>query len=196
MPAGLNSNGTLFFRVFDSTDTASSPDWKILASVFYDKTIFAIDTFRTGLTLHYIGSELDFNNSANGTNQSFPVGSFFPDNVSLNTRIHTIGNWTTWDWQISYKFGQPAEITPQTPRPGYNKEGKKIVGENAIAPAPEGGHVAWRNWLANTTITFGINNIFDTRPPLSVDNVISNYDNGSGANFIQRYFWFSIDKKF
>jgi iron complex outermembrane receptor protein len=191
---GVSPNGTILFRVGDATDTAdASPDWKMLASIFYDKTVFGIDTFRTGLTLHYIGSELDFNNSRNGT---VPIPLFIPDNYPLNTRIHTIGNWTTLDWQISYRFGQPAEITPETPRPGYNNEGKRIVGEQAIAPKPEGSRWSWRNWLANTTITFGINNIFDTRPPLSVDNVISNFDNSSGANFIQRYFWFSIDKKF
>ena len=125
-----------------------------------------------------------------------PVGSFFPDNFPLNTHVHTIGNWTTLDWQISYWFGQSAEISPETPRPGYNKEGGRILGEQAIAPKAEGSRWSWRNWLADTTITFGINNIFDTRPPLSVDNTISNFDNASGANFIQRYFWFSIDKKF
>ncbi|MBV8481396.1 MAG: TonB-dependent receptor [Verrucomicrobia bacterium] len=195
---GLNPNGTLFYRVFDYTDSAlnAAPDLKMQASIFYSKTLFGIDTFRTGVTWHYIGSELDFNNSANGTNPPTPIGSFSPDQ-GIPGNIHTIGNWNTFDWQISYKFGQPSEVTPQAPQPGYSKEGKKIVGEKAVAPAPEGGHAGfWRTLLANTTITFGINNIFDTRPPLSVDNVITNFDPSSGASFIQRYFWFSIDKKF
>jgi iron complex outermembrane recepter protein len=200
-PQGTNPNGTIFFRVFDGTDAANfaGPDWKMLASIFYSKTLFGTDTFRTGLTLHYIGSELDFNNSANGTNPPFPVGSFTPDN-GIPGNIHEIGNWTTLDWQISYKFGAPTEITPEAPKPGYDKEGKKILGEKAIAPAPEGRRAGlWRVLLANTTITFGINNIFDTLPPLAVDNVGAggdNYDNTSGVNYIQRYFWFSIDKKF
>ncbi|MBV8484360.1 MAG: TonB-dependent receptor [Verrucomicrobia bacterium] len=190
----VSPNGAILYRVADATDTAdASPNWKMLASIFYDKTVFGIDTFKTGLTLHYIGSELDFNNSRNGT---IPIPLFIPDNYPLNTRIHTIGNWTTLDWQISYRFGEPVEITPETPRPGYNKEGKRILGEQAIAPKPEGSRWAWRNWLENTTVTFGINNVFDTRPPLSVDNTISNFDNASGSNYIQRYFWFSIDKKF
>jgi iron complex outermembrane recepter protein len=194
---GVNANGTLFYRVFNNTDTANgaAPDFKFLISGFYSKTVFAVDTFRTGLTLHFVGSELDFNNSSNGTNPMFPVGSFEPDN-GIPGNIHTIGNWTTLDWQISYQFGAPTQVTPETPKPGYNKEGKRIVGEKAIAPAPEGPRSLWRTLLANTTITFGINNIFDTPPPLSVDNVISNFDNAGGANFIQRYFWFSIDKKF
>jgi iron complex outermembrane recepter protein len=194
---GLNPNGTLFFRVFDNTDTApGTPDWKMEATIFYDKTLFGIDTFRSGLTWHYIGSELDINNSANGTNPPAPVGTFSPDN-GIPGNIHTIGSWSTFDWQISYKFGKPSEVMPEAPKPGYNKEGKKIVGEKAIAPAPEGPHAGLLpTLLANITITFGINNIFDTRPPLSVDNVITNFDPASGASYIQRFFWFSIDKKF
>jgi outer membrane receptor protein involved in Fe transport len=158
--------------------------------------VFGIDTFRTGLTWHYVGSELDFNNSANGTNPAAPVGTFSPDN-GIPGNIHTVGNWSTFDWQISYRFGRPSEVTAEAPKPGYNKDGKKIAGEKAIAPAPEGTRAGLlRTLLANTTITFGINNVFDTRPPLSVDNVITNFDPASGANYIQRFFWFSIDKKF
>jgi iron complex outermembrane recepter protein len=189
---GTTSSGTPFFRVFNQTDTANitSPDVKFLASAFYSKTVFGIDTVRTGLTLHYIGSELDFRNSSNGTNPTFSFDNGIPGNV------HTIGSWTTLDWQISYRFGQPTELTPQTPKPGYDKEGKRIVGEKAIAPAPEGSRWGWRNLLANTTFTFGINNIFDTAAPFAVDSVLSNFDGQSGVNNIQRYFWVSIDKKF
>src|ERR1700756_1700535 len=188
---GVNANGTIFYRVFDLTDTFGSPDVKLLASAFYSKTVFGIDTFKTGLTLHYIGSEEDGRNSANGTDPNATLD--FPNYV------HLIGSWTTLDWQISYKFGQPTEITPAAPKAGYDKEGKKIVGEKAIAPVAEGPRWGWRDLLANTTITFGINNVFDTAPPLSVDNVSgfpSNFDTASGVNYFQRFFWFSIDKKF
>jgi iron complex outermembrane receptor protein len=185
---GVNANGTIFYRVFDLTDTFGSPDLKLLASAFYSKTVLGIDTFRTGLTLHYIGSEQDARNSANGTDPNATLD--FPNYV------HLIGSWTTLDWQISYKFGQPTEITPQAPKPGYDKEGKRIVGEKAIAPAPEGSRWSWRNLLANTTFTFGINNIFDTAAPFAVDSVLSNFDGESGVNNIQRYFWVSVDKKF
>ena len=44
--------------------------------------------------------------------------------------------------------------------------------------------------------TTGINNIFDTAAPFAVDAVLTNYDPGSGANNIRRYFWASVDKKF
>jgi len=78
---------------------------------------------------------------------------------------------------------------------GYDKEGKRIVGEQAISPKKEGSHRGCRSWLDNTTITFGINNIFDTRAPLAVDNIQGNYDSAN-TNDIQRYFYFSVEKKF
>jgi outer membrane receptor protein involved in Fe transport len=109
--------------------------------------------------------------------------------------IHVIGNWTTVDWQISYKFGQPEQITPETPKPGYDKEGKKVVGEQAVAPPRQASAWGLRNLLANTTLTFGINNIFDTYPPLSVDNVQGNYDANVG-NPVMRFFYVSVEKKF
>jgi outer membrane receptor protein involved in Fe transport len=186
-PVGLSSSGALFYRVLDYTDTFQvGPDFKLLTSLFYSKTVFGIDTFKTGVTLHFTGSELDISNSQNNTNP----------NATLDAPgyVHLIGSWTTLDWQISYQFGQPAEVNPETPKPGYNKEGKQMVGEKAIAPAPEGSHWGIRNLLANTTLTFGINNVFDTRPPFSSDNY-QGYDPGE-ANFIQRFFFVSIDKKF
>jgi outer membrane receptor protein involved in Fe transport len=183
---GLNSNGTYFYRVLDWTDVFGYPDIKFQMSLFYSRTLFAIDTFKTGLTLHYVGSELDSNNSYNGTDPTATLTS--------PGYVHLIGSWTTLDWQISYQFGKPTEITPETPKAGYDKEGKKVVGEKAVAPAPEGSHWGVRNLIANTTLTFGINNLFDTRPPYSADWYQS-YD-PSNANYIQRYFWMSIDKKF
>jgi iron complex outermembrane receptor protein len=185
---GLNPDGSFFYRVFNLTDTAQvGPDLKFTASLFYSKTLFGIDTFKTGFTLHYVGSEQDFQNSSNGTN---PTATLDAPNY-----VHLIGSWTTLDWQISYKLGQPEEVTPEAPKPGYDKEGKKIMGEKAVAPKPEGSSRGIRNLLANTTVTFGIDNLFDTAPPLSVDNIQGNYDFGE-ANYIQRFFYVSVEKKF
>ena len=88
-------------------------------------------------------------------------------------------------------------MTPQTPQPGYSKDGKRIVGEKAISPKPEGKSWGLRNFLDNTTITFGINNLGDTRPPLSVQGgtFFQGYDT-LAANAIGRYFYFQVEKKF
>ncbi|HXM30002.1 MAG TPA: hypothetical protein VN957_28520, partial [Chthoniobacterales bacterium] len=76
----------------------------------------------------------------------------------------------------------------------YDKEGKRIVGEKAIAPKPEGTHWGWREWMAATKLTFGINNVFDTAPPFA--DQTGGFDPASGATPIGRYFYVSVEKKF
>jgi hypothetical protein len=193
-------NGRPTFHVITEDDMAASnptvgsgfgsgPDFRMIASLFYSKTICGIDTFSTGLTLNYEDSLGDANNNAHGTN---PLA-----NASLDAPgyVHLIGSWTTLDYQISYEFGKPEEITPENAKPGYDKEGNRLVGEKAISPKPEGSKAGWRKWLANTKFIFGINNIFDTRPPLSVDSNAYGRDYPVD-NSIQRFFYFEIDKHF
>jgi iron complex outermembrane recepter protein len=196
-PAGSPKAGQARFQVYTADDQyttgarqSGGPDFKMVASAFYSKTVFGVDTFRTGFVLNYIDSEADVINNRKGSAPNLNNGLDFPGYV------HLIGSWTTVDWQVSYLFGKPVPITPETPKPGYNKEGKRIVGEKAIAPAPEAPHWGWRSLLADTTLTFGIKNIFDTRPPLSIDqNGGNGYDFGQ-TDPIQRYFYISMEKKF
>ena len=163
-----------------------------MASLFYSKRIFGSDNIRTGITLNYIDSEVDGFTNFKGSLPAVDAG------LSPAGYQHLVGDWTTVDWQISYEFGAPAEVTPESPLPGYGKDGKRLIGENAISPKAEGSRWNWRTILANTTLTFGINNIADTRPPLSAQggNVgIDGYDTQS-ATPIQRYFYVQIEKKF
>ncbi|MBV8482556.1 MAG: TonB-dependent receptor [Verrucomicrobia bacterium] len=171
--------------IFDEEDSFDHPDLRLTGSFFYSKTVFGIDTVKTGVVLNFTDSYHDFNDNFKGTNPTAVV--------QPNGFVHRIGSWTTWDWQISYKFGAPEEVNAQTPAPGYSKDGKKIVGEKAISPKREGASGGIRYWLANTTLTFGINNIFDTNPPFS--------DEGYGfdpttANAFGRYFYVEVEKKF
>lgn len=150
------------------------------------RPLFGTDMFRTGLTLSYRDSEADFNNNSKGSNPLANPGLDAPGYV------HLIGSWTVFDWQISYAFGEPMRITPGTPRLGHDKDGKKLMGEKAIPSKPEAARWGWRNLLAGTKLIFGIDNIFDAQPPLSVD---------LGRDFlndnpIQRFFYFEIDKHF
>jgi outer membrane receptor protein involved in Fe transport len=181
-------------QVFDVTDSLGGsiyigPDFKLVASAFYSKTVFGCDTFRTGLTLNYIDSEHDVNDPrAFGlTLQQFVAAFGLPN-------THVVGSWTTFDWQISYEIGKFQEIAPETPQPGYDKEGKRIVGEKAISPKPEGCNEGWRRWLGGSKLTFGINNLFDTRPPLA-DATLQGFDTSHTTPF-QRYFYIEIEKKF
>jgi iron complex outermembrane recepter protein len=182
-------------QVFDVTDSLggsiyTGPDFRLVTSVFYSKTVFGCDTFRTGLTFNYLDSEHDVNDPrAFGlTLQEFVAATGLPN-------THVVGNWTTFDWQISYEVGKFAEVVPETPQPGYDKEGKRIVGEKAISPKPEACNEGWRRWLGGTKLTFGINNIFDTRPPFADDNNTVGFDTAH-ANPFQRYFYVEIEKKF
>jgi hypothetical protein len=186
---GLNPNGGFAFQVENQTDSAdfTNPDFKLLGSIFYSKKI-GLDTIRTGFVWHYTDSEADFNNSEHGTDPNFK------SDIPGTSYVHLIGSWNTFDWQISYEFGAPAVITTETPPPGYDKDGKRIVGEKAISPKPEGSSFGFRSLLAGTKLTFGINNIADTPPPLSAD-WYQNYDYGVN-NPVGRYFYVQIDKQF
>jgi hypothetical protein len=143
--------------IFAEDDSYARPDLKLTTSIFYSKTLFSIDTFKTGFLLTYIDSYHDRNDNFKGTDPNATV--------QPNGFVHRVGSWTALDWQISYKLGAPEEVTPQTPAPGYSKDGKKIAGEKAISLRREGASGGIRYWLANTTLTFGINNLVDTNPP-------------------------------
>jgi iron complex outermembrane recepter protein len=189
-----NAGGTSNFQVLQAVDAlgVSGPDFKLVASLFYSKHIFGNDNIRTGITLNYIDSEVDGFTNFKGTLPAVDAGLVPPGYQ------HQVGDWTTVDWQISYQFGAPAEVTPESPPPGYGKDGKRLIGEKAISPKSEGSRWNWRTILANTTVTFGINNLADTRPPLSAQggNIgIDGYDT-QVATPIQRYFYVQIEKKF
>jgi iron complex outermembrane recepter protein len=182
-------------QVLNVTDSLAplfpvAPDFKMTASIFYSKTVFGVDTFQTGFTLNYIDSEHDVNDfqALGETLPQFVASSGLP-------QTHTIGSWTTLDWQISYEFGKLAELTPETAKPGYDKEGKRIIGEKAISPKPEAPSSGWRKWLAGTKFTFGINNLFDTAPPFADAATTVGFDPAS-ANPIMRFFYVQLEKKF
>ncbi|HEY0793944.1 MAG TPA: TonB-dependent receptor [Chthoniobacterales bacterium] len=182
---------TASFYVLAADDQFALPDLRLVASIFYSKHVFGNDTFRTGFTWNFSDSEHDFIDNYKGTLPAIDAGLNPPGYV------HRVGEWSTVDWQISYQFGPPAEITPETPKPGFDKDGKQVVSDKGIVPLPKGSSKGWRTWLANTTLTFGINNIADTRPPLSTQggNFFQGYDTEI-ANPIQRYFYVEVDKKF
>ncbi|MFY9984734.1 MAG: TonB-dependent receptor, partial [Chthoniobacterales bacterium] len=179
--------------VFNITDSFTTPDFKLVASLFYSKTVFGVDTFKTGLTMNFLDSEKD------GDGSDFQSAGIPNSQILAQTgftQTHVNGNWLTFDWQISYELGKPEIVTPETPKPGYNKEGKKVIGEKAVAPAPEMANGGIRTWLAGTKLTFGINNIFDTRPPFS-DTVTPGFGYDSSVTSpLQRYFYVEIEKKF
>jgi iron complex outermembrane receptor protein len=186
---GSTPAGAPKFQIWFQDDVYNNPDFKMVSSIFYSKTLFGIDTFKTGLTLNFTDSEDDINSNFGGSKTAFTS-----DSATNPHYVHLIGSFTTLDWQISYTFGAPAEVTPQAPPPGYSKDGKRIVGEKAVSPRPEGKSWGIRDYLSNTTLKLGINNIGDVKPPYSSD-WYEGYDTGNGTPY-GRYYFVQIEKKF
>jgi iron complex outermembrane recepter protein len=140
------------------------------ASLFYD-----FGGLDTGLIVHY-------------------VGQYWAD--LQHTR--KIGEWTTLDLVVNYTFHLPPPFTE--PVPGYAKDASKNAevteGEDKkITPVStaEYSSPGWRAWLNNTTITLGMNNVFDQDPPLVVSG--NGYDQRQ-ANIRGRVWYVALKKRF
>ena len=53
----------------------------------------------------------------------------------------------------------------------------------------------WRAWLKNTTITLGVNNVFDLAPPFVAGAIENGYDE-STANIKGRTWYVALKKRF
>jgi len=150
------------------------PAYRHSAQVFYSKTLFGMDTLSTGVTWNYVDSEQDQTPEPSG-------------------KIHVIGNWNTFDYQIAYNFGKAEEFVPETPRPGYSKDGKRSLGEEAVSPRRNRGSPGWRRYLADTRLVFGVNNVFDAAPPFA--DRLEGYDTMT-TNPFGRSFYVELEKRF
>jgi iron complex outermembrane receptor protein len=150
------------------------PVYRHSAQLFYSKTIFEMDTLSTGVTWNYVDSEQDQTPEPSG-------------------KVHVIGNWNIFDYQIAYSFGKAEELVPETPRPGYAKDGKKSLGEAAVSPRKDRGSSGWRRYLADTRFVFGVNNVFDAMPPFA--DQIEGYDTRT-TNPFGRTFYVEFEKRF
>jgi len=150
------------------------PVYKHSAQVFYSKTLFAMDTLSSGITWNYVDSEQDQTPEPSG-------------------KVHVIGNWNTFDYQIAYNFGKAEELVPEVPVPGYAKDGEKLVGEKAVSACRDRGSSGWRRYLANTKLVFGVNNVFDAAPPFA--DRLEGYD-AVTTNPFGRIFYVEFEKKF
>src|SRR5207249_7035259 len=111
-----------------------------------------------------------------------------------------IREWTTVDTIISYTFHLPAPVA-ETQVAGVAKNGGKnansMGSDKNVIPVStaEFSLCGWKTWLNGTTITFGMNNIFDLDPPFSSGTIENGYEE---ANFaIKGRFWYvSLKKRF
>jgi hypothetical protein len=154
------------------------------ASLFYDgprgSWLAGVDT---GFTVHYIGDYRD---------APFDTPPF---------QARKVREWTTLDFILNYTFSLPAASGPGEV-PGYAKDagknGKMENGKgNNVTPVSTAEYSAsgWRSWLNNTTITLGVNNVFDSSPPLVLGSGENGYDEAT-ANIRGRVWYVALKKRF
>ena len=120
-----------------------------------------------------------------------------PRSGPLPWRARKIREWVTLDLIASYTFNLPPPASAAVP--GLVKDGAKSVDvkdrkQKNVVPVSTAEHNRcwWRGWLNNTTISLGMQNVFDQDPPF-VPFAVNNYDE-SLAN-VKGRFWYAPAKK-
>jgi hypothetical protein len=137
----------------------------------------------TGFTVHYIGQ-------------------YWDDHFSTaDLKGRKIRQWTTVDWILNYTFNFPASAA-QNEVAGYTKDGGKNATmkggkDNNVMPVStaEYNPCGWHAWLNNTTITIGMNNIFDAAAPFVAGGAENGYDEQT-ANIKGRTWYVALRKRF
>jgi outer membrane receptor protein involved in Fe transport len=115
-------------------------------------------------------------------------------------RARKVSAWTTLDLITSYTFNLPAPTSAEVP--GLAKDGGKSVKmkdgkeKNVISvSSAEYGCNNWKWWLNNTTISLGLQNVFDQEPPFVAISFPNGYDT-SLANIKGRFWYVELKKRF
>jgi hypothetical protein len=178
--------------------TGSLPHNRAYASAFYDGPA---DTWLAGLdtgaTIHYTGQYEDDNIELVGAPkpQQPRIG---PDGFT-GKLARKVREWVTLDLIASYTFNlrQPALAAV----PGSTKDGRKNAkiddkSKNVLpVSTAEYNPCGWRAWLNSTTITLGLQNVFDSDPPFVAGAFENNYDE-SLATIKGRFWYVQLKKRF
>jgi len=148
-------------------------------SLFYD-----LGGLDAGATVHFMGQMYDKN-----VNEPIPL-----------QRTRKIREWTTLDLVVNYTFNWQQPVTEQVPGyardRGKNAEIRDGKAKNVVPVSTEEYNPSgWHAWLNNTTITLGMNNVFDQDPPFVLSNNDNNYDEWN-ANIRGRIWYVSLTKRF
>jgi iron complex outermembrane receptor protein len=173
--------------------TGSLPWNRANFSLFYDGPANTwMQGMDFGAVVHYTGQYQDDNVALTGSPKpQMPRSGFAP------WRARMVREWITLDLILNYTFNMP----PATPAevPGFAKDGGKNVkikdgNEKNVMPVStaEYNPCGWRAWLNNTTISVGIQNVFDEDPPFVA---AGGYD-PSLATIKGRFWYLQLKKKF
>jgi iron complex outermembrane receptor protein len=184
------------------TLTGSLPWSRANFSLFYDGPA---DTWLAGVdagvVVHYTGQYEDDNLSL--TPDPF-TGEFSkpqtPRSGFRSWRARKVREWTTLDLIASYTFNLPPPALAQVP--GLAKDGGKNMKmkdgkEKEVLPlsSAEYGCSNWKWWLNNTTVTLGMQNVFDSDPPFVAGAAENGYDE-SLATIKGRFWYVQLKKRF
>src|SRR5436190_308765 len=173
--------------------TGSLPWSRANFSLFYDGPP---DTWMqgldTGAVVHYTDQYEDDNVSLTGSSKpQMPRSGFY------SWRARKIREWITLDLIASYTFNLPPPTS--APVPGLAKDGGKNIKlkeakEKNVIPVSTAEYnlCGWRAWLNNTTISVGMQNVFDEDPPFVA---ASGYD-ASLATIKGRFWYIQLKKRF
>ncbi len=202
------------------TFTGSLPHNRLFVSAFYDGPANTwLAGFDAGATVHITGQYEDDNILLTGAKTgSFPIkgqtprtqGKFISDengnpipnpNAGLESPFaRKVAAWVTLDLIASYTFNLPPPAPAQVP--GLAKDGGKNVKtpdgkEKNILPVSTADYnpCGSRAWLNGTTITVGMQNVFDEDPPFVAGAFENNFDE-SLADIKGRFCYVQVKKKF
>jgi iron complex outermembrane recepter protein len=179
--------------VFLPTLTGSLPHTRAFASAFWDGPAHTwLAGFNIGATVHYTGQYQD-NNIELAAPKEF--GGLGPNGA------RKVREWTTLDLIASYTFNLRAPLAQQEVA-GYAKDGGKNVKmpdgkEKNVMPISTASYGACgrRAWLNGTTITLGMQNVFDSDPPFLGGGFGNGYD-PSLADIKGRFLYVQLKKRF
>src|SRR5215469_7198811 len=187
--------------------TSSLPWQRANFSVFYDGPA---DTWAAGLdagaVVHWTGQYEDDNISLTGSRMT-PLGVPQPQmprsgplGGGNEVRARKVAPWTTLDLILNYTFNLPPPAPAEVP--GFAKDGGKNVKtkdgkEKNVVPVStaEYGCKDWKWWLNNTTVTLGMQNVFDFDPPFVAGAFENGYDE-SLATIKGRFWYVGLKKRF
>ena len=202
------------------TFTGSLPHNRLFVSAFYDGPANTwLAGFDAGATVHITGQYEDDNILLTGVKTgSFPIkgqtprtqGKFISDengnaipnpNAGLESPFaRKVAAWVTLDLIVSYTFNLSPPVAAQVP--GLAKDGGKNVKtqdgkQKNIQPVStaEYNPCGWRAWLNGTTITLGMQNVFDEDPPFVAGAFENNFDE-SLADIKGRFWYLQAKKRF
>jgi iron complex outermembrane recepter protein len=182
------------------TLTGSLPWNRANFSLFYDGPA---DTWMQGVdvgaVVHYTGQYEDDNLNLTTDFSTFAKPQT-PRSGPKPWRARKVAAWTTLDLIASYTFNLPPPARAEVP--GAAKDGGKNVKtkdgkEKNVIPVStaEYNHCGWRAWLNGTTLTLGMQNVFDEDPPF-VNSAIENGYDESIATIKGRFWYVQLKKRF